>query len=798
MRRLFILLLLLGAMLGPVPVVAQAVVQGNATPASAGYDQMRLGMLRDLDRLDRQLNDPRLSDSDFDRLRSELERQRDVVTKQRAAQREEASAAQTLLEALGPAPEANQPRESAAVAETRRQLTLRNQRAQDAVKETDLALARLAGLQEKLTTESREQFTRRLAYRGTAPIVPDFWGQALADIPVAWNEAMLGLTPEALPGRTTLIQTVLVAIAVLLLGLPLAALLRRRRGVDGHVTAPPPERRSVAALVEWLRRTAVPVAALWACYAVINANGWLDAGPFGLLVGGLGYGLSLGLLATGLSGAALAWRHPEWALIDMPPAERAHLVLRVKVMSLIALLGAPFIALLGAPQVGSAGRDLVALVVTLYFLLFSLAIADRRLWRATTPEQRRLQFSWYSVLAVAILALIALLLGYYSVARFLAAGLLLTQLSFGSFLLLRLGFRDALRPAEQDATVELGDGQKPGSETARRLGSTGRFMAGLAIDILLLFGFIAMLLLAWGMSVSTLGGYALQLVYGVSIGSVTLSLVDVLVAVLLLAGGVGLTRFISGGLNMRLEGQTQIDAGVRNSIVTGVAYIGYVLSGILAVAALGLNLSNLAIIAGALSVGIGFGLQNIVNNFVSGLILLIERPVKVGDWVVVGGKEGYVRRINVRSTEIETFPRASVIVPNSELISTSVMNWTHRDKFGRVDIEIGLAYGSDVDKAETVLLGCLKQNKDILAYPAPYVVLRGFGEKTLNFVMRGHIANVERRMGIESEIRKDIYKACLRNDIAIPSNQTDVRFTDIERIEELLREFKSSKGREEV
>lgn len=790
MRRLFILMFLLLAAIGPLPVAAQT----GPGASAAAYDQARLGMLRDLDRLDRQLNDPRLSDSDIDRLRSELEQQRDVVTKQRTAQREEATAAQTLLEALGPAPEANQPRESAAVAETRRQLTLRAQRAQDAVKETDLALVRLAAMQEKLTTESREQFTRRLAYRGTAPIVPDFWGQALTDLPTAWNEAMNALAPEALPGRTTLIQTALVAVAMLLLGLPLAALLRRRQGVNGQVTSPTAERRSVAALVEWLRRAAVPVAALWACYAVLNANGWLDAGPFGLLVGGLGYGLSLGLLATGLAGAALARRHPEWALIDLPSGERDSLLVRVKVFSLLALLGAPFVTLFGAHQTGSAGRDVVALVVTLYFLSFSLAIADRRLWRATTAEQRRLLVSWYSVLGIAVLALFALLLGYYSIGRFLAAGLLLTQLSFGTFLLLRLGFRDALKPAAESPSVELGDGQKPGSEAARRLSSTGRFMAGLTIDLLLLCGFLAMLLLAWGMSVSTLGGYALQLVYGVTIGSVTLSLVDVLVAVLLLAGGVGLTRFISGGLNMRLEGQTQIDAGVRNSIVTGVAYIGYVLSGILAVGALGLNLSNLAIIAGALSVGIGFGLQNIVNNFVSGLILLIERPVKVGDWVVVGGKEGYVRRINVRSTEIETFPRASVIVPNSELIANSVMNWTHRDKFGRVDIEIGLAYGSDVDKAETVLLGCLKQHKDILAYPAPYVVLRSFGESALNFVMRGHIANVERRMGIESEIRKEIYKACLRNDIAIPYNQTDVHFADLDRIEGFLRELKGKRG----
>jgi len=769
MRVLLFLLLLLVAL--PAPLFAQA------------------NLVSDLDRIERQLNDPRLDEADFDRLRAEIERQRENVSKQRGVQREEATAAQTLLDALGPAPAAGQPRESAAVAETRRQLTQRSQRAQDALKEAELGLVRLAALQEKLSAESRQQFTRRLAYRGTSPVSPDFWSNAVADLPAAWGEAMLGLTPQSLPGRTTLIQTVLISGAVLLFGLPLAALLRRRRGVDGHVIAPPPERRNVAALIEWLRRAAVPVAALWAGYAVVNANGWLASGPFGVLVAHFGYGLSLGLLCTGLAGATLARKHPEWAVLPLPEAQKQQLSRRVKIFSLMAVIGAPLAAMLAGPYAGSAGRDLVIALTSFYYIGFSFAVADRRLWRAVAADLRRLDVIWYAVVGVGVLAFLAVLLGYFTVGRFLAAGLFLSLLCLNTYLLLRFGLRDALRPLPPPPTmvIDADDGQKPGSETAKRLGSTGRFLAGLFIDLGLLLALMAALLLAWGMGVATLGAYALQLVYGVSIGSVTLSLLDVLAAIVILALGVALTRFISGGLNARLEGQTQIDAGVRNSIVTGVAYIGYVVAGILAVATLGLNLSNLALIAGALSVGIGFGLQNIVNNFVSGLILLIERPVKVGDWVVVGGKEGYVRRINVRSTELETFPRASVIIPNSELIASAVMNWTHRDKFGRIDIDIGLAYGSDVDKAEAVLYDCLKSHQEILAYPPPAVIFRGFGDSALNFALRGHIANVERRLMVESEIRKAIYKACLRNEITIPYAQTDVHLADLDRIEAMLR-----------
>ncbi len=136
--------------------------------------------------------------------------------------------------------------------------------------------------------------------------------------------------------------------------------------------------------------------------------------------------------------------------------------------------------------------------------------------------------------------------------------------------------------------------------------------------------------------------------------------------------------------------------GVQHSITAGIGYAGIILAVSLSIAVLGADMANIALIAGALSVGIGFGLQNVVNNFVSGLILLFERPITVGDWVIVGANEGFVKDIHIRATELETFQRASVIIPNADLLSTAVTNWTHKDSWGRIEIRVGIAYGSDV------------------------------------------------------------------------------------------------------
>lgn len=744
-----------------------------------------------LSSITRQLRDPRMDDEGFAALRADLDRLRVQATAERDQFRQAATSTQSQLDALGPAPAAGQPRESAAVSESRRQLAVRLQAVQDSAKQAELALTRIVALQDEVADEARRQFTRQLLYRGASPFNPDFWRSGFDDIaaiapqvtaiPAQWWEADQGRRP----GHSTLLQIVIVIAVASILLVPTQRWLSRYYGIQEGIETPSPVRRTIAAFTVLLRYTAMPLAVLWAAYGVLLGNDWLN-GLVGSMVLMLMQAVSTALLAYGLAQATLAPHQPAWALIPLPKPERAKLLRRAAAFAVGMILLAVLVAPSRVPDFGFAGRNMVIAAVAVFLFVSNLAFADPRPWRSLPDDWRPLRLLAGLIFAVNLVALVALLLGYYGAAAFLSYGLLGSALTLGAYALVRIAIRDGLENLAENPESRFRIWRQS-LGLSGPLSTTSHLLLGLMADIVLFLLLLAGLAVSWGVSRATLVSYMLELFYGVTVGPVTISLGNILAAVVVLVVGIGITRLLSGGLNARLETQAGIDPGVRNSMVTGLTYAGYLLAIVAGVGVVGLDLSNLAIIAGALSVGIGFGLQNIVNNFVSGLILLIERPVKVGDWVVVGTREGYVRRINVRSTEIETFPRASVIIPNSELISQSVMNWTHRNRLGRIDIQIRLSYNTDLEKAREVLLNCLTSHPDILGMPAPVVIFREFEAGTLLFALRGHISDVEKRHIIESDLRFAIHAALKDSGVGLPfGGPNTLHLADIDRLEKAL------------
>lgn len=299
-----------------------------------------------------------------------------------------------------------------------------------------------------------------------------------------------------------------------------------------------------------------------------------------------------------------------------------------------------------------------------------------------------------------------------------------------------------------------------------------------AIIFVCLWAVLAIALLRiWGMSDADLAEYQNYLLNGFKVGSLNIVPSRIIIALLSFGLLVVFTSWLKNYLDRRWLAKTKIDRGKREAIVIISGYSGIALAVLVGLGVAGLEFKNLAIVAGALSVGIGFGLQNIVNNFVSGLILLFERPVKRGDWIVVGNTEGYVKRIRIRSTQIVTFDYADVIVPNSELISAQVTNWMLSDQHGRVRVPVGVAYGSDTEQVKAVLLEVAKEHRMVINDDAklePKVLFIGFGDSSLNFELRAFIVNIDSHLNVVSDLNFAIDRKFREHGIEIPFPKRDL------------------------
>ncbi len=301
--------------------------------------------------------------------------------------------------------------------------------------------------------------------------------------------------------------------------------------------------------------------------------------------------------------------------------------------------------------------------------------------------------------------------------------------------------------------------------------------AGLSIyAVALLFG-LPLILLTWGFQIQDIQAAAVRLFTQISIGSISISLIGILIGILLFVAGYLVTRFVQGWIDRNVMARSHVDTGVRNSVKTGIGYLGIAVAVIIGVSAAGIDLSSLALVASALSVGIGFGLQNIVSNFVSGLILLVERPFKVGDHVVTGTTEGIVKRISVRATEIETFRKQTIIVPNSDLINASVGNWTHKNRIQRSEVPVSVSYETDPQRVIDILMEIARAIPEALRNPEPHVEFLRFGASSLDFELRFHLADMNDGLAVRNRVRMEVLRRFREEGLEMPYPHQDVNIS---------------------
>jgi small-conductance mechanosensitive channel len=472
-----------------------------------------------------------------------------------------------------------------------------------------------------------------------------------------------------------------------------------------------------------------------------------------------------------LANAVLSPGDGHWRLVRV--SHRGAQLLWLSIFSMAFVNGADYLLgtiseVLGSPVVLTVVKSFLASVIIGLLLLVTAFI--KPVLHAGEPldgQGRPWPRSIFILLVLTGLGLIlAALLGYVGMARFVATQIVLTG---AVIVTMYIGILSGRAISARNAFAETAVGKR--LERRFGLGQVALdqvgLAAGLSIYVLVFICFIPLILLQWGFQVADIEAWAFRIFTEIRIGTITISLVGILAGILLFAAGLVVTRWFQKWIDGNVLARSQVDAGVRNSVRTAVGYAGVALAGLVGISAAGINLSSLALVAGALSLGIGFGLQNIVSNFVSGLILLAERPFKVGDWVVAGTTEGFVRRISVRATEIETFQRQMVIVPNSLLINGQVGNWTHRNNLGRVDLTISVHGSNDPRRVQEILAEVVGAQQGLLRNPEPLVLFQAFSPSTLDFEVRAFLADILNGTGVRSELRAAILERFRAEEIAI-------------------------------
>ncbi len=314
-----------------------------------------------------------------------------------------------------------------------------------------------------------------------------------------------------------------------------------------------------------------------------------------------------------------------------------------------------------------------------------------------------------------------------------------------------------------------------------------RSKSSIKVLFLILIFFIALPLSLDFLMGTRLSKYVSWLESGISIGGTKITIINIAYLVIFLVFFIFVSRIIRDTLQNRILPRTRLDIGARASFVNIVIYTFWILAIYTGINILGINLSSLAFMAGALGIGIGFGLQNAVNNFVSGIILLFDPSIQVGDMVQIGDDWGTVNRINIRTTIIQTFDNASLIIPNSEMISNKVTNWSFKDPKVRRHVDVGVAYGSDVQLVHKILLQIVNDMPEIMNDPAPRVDFTDFADSALIFRIRFWITSPEFWLAAPTELRFKIDEEFKKNGIEIAFPQQDIHIRSASGLDEIIK-----------
>lgn len=782
---------------------AAADVQGQSSalpevpPKAFPEEQARIDAWQaTLERVEAALQAERIDDVTLSQLRSQIAKIPMQAAGLKAALQPRLQLVNQRIEQLKPADEQAARNQTEAIKSEQAQLQSEAAGLQGVVQQADLIALRAQQDIDTIGERRRALFTSSILQRSQSLADPSFWFDLAAATPETladqsrvvghWFGALVERTGRSAAG----ILVVVIGFAAFLLS-PGRRWLTRRTSRDPSVLHPSGLAKATAAAAITLANLLIPAVAFFVLYQAMSILKVLPADLATVLRPVL-FGLTFASFFYGLSIAVLAPERPSWRLVHVTDTAAERLIPIIVAMAVVNVGGLALDAFLKATHaplsfaVAAQGLGAIALGILAMFALRFVAREDddenpqgtSSAWRLLIPV------TW----AVAALTVIAPLAGFVAFGRFAALQIVFTTAVLMSLVLL-------LRLADEAISYGFSVQTRIGGFMRQAIGlkpntisQIGVILAGFARLIVIMVAVMA-LLAPWGIQSEDVVGTFTSAFFGFEIAGFSFSPSAILGAIVVFVVVIVATRGFQRWLDGRLLPQTSLDTGLRTSIHTGVGYVGAAIAGLVAFSYAGLNLQNVAIVASALSVGIGFGLQSIVNNFVSGIILLAERPFKVGDRIEVGPNTGIVQRVSVRATQIQTFDNVTVIVPNADLISGQVVNWMHGDFSARLKIPVGVSYESDPEQVRRVLLEIAMDNPRVLKIPEPFVSFTDFGADALQFTLFCHVGNINADAGAASDMRFEIAKRFREEKIEMPFGQRDIHLRDLASIEGLVREL---------
>lgn len=764
------LLLALTLALLPVAALAQANMEPVAAPVvDEGPDYALWEQIAT--RAEVALEDRRVPDSVLTDFRTQIVAKRARFAEAQTANRDRINTLREQLSALGDPP-AEGETELPEIAERRLDLTERLARRQAPLLAADEAFRRADGLVREIDRVLRERQAQTLLTISPTPLNPANWIPAINAV-ISSGLTVTGEVYNAWldPARRAELRAN-APLMIGALGLALILLVLGRRwmvqltlwALDSSVIL---RGRRVAAFFVSLSQFVVPILGLLLLYTAILLTS---------MTGPTIEGMAEGLMAGGFLLFVARWL----SLLLFPVAEGAvqnalqlddsarrgarGAILWLAVVLLVWSIAEPFLEL--DAQTDAANAVLQApMIVFLALGVYRLAVILRQhapLRQRGTDDappltffDRMLLLITRGMIVIAVLAPAMAAVGYVNAARQIIEPTV-DSLALIALLVILHGLVSVI----YDAIV----GQESSNEALVPA------LAGLILGL----ASVPLFALIWGVRDTELLELLTRFREGFALGETRISPANFFWFLVVFLIGYTITRAMQGALASSVLPRTKIERGAQKALVAGLGYVGLTIAALFAFSTAGIDLSGLAIVAGALSVGIGFGLQNIVSNFVSGIILLIERPVSEGDWVEVDGINGHVRSISVRSTVIETFDRTEVIVPNSSLISGTVTNMTRTTLLGRVVVPIGVAYGTDTRRVEKILVEIARAQPLVTIDPAPQAVFVRFGADSLDFEIRAVVRDVNLRVRVHSDILHAVAQRFQEEGIEIPFAQRDI------------------------